>query len=198
MKTDPAAEIDSQGAKFNGLEMSPQIVESSKFFSFFRQLFSVHEQTNGLKQRTNLGWIFWGEFGQESSSPFSQPTQVANGFPLLRFCWEESQHCSLRGEKTCFECEQRFRGKMSFVGNCKKRWDCNIIWYWHMFDLQGLGCWDSTLKLLYVSDCFGACSRSSYLSLLQIGHNLPLDMDHVKDSSGSCVSQLVQDCILSP
>lgn len=48
-----------------------------------------------------------------------------------------------------------------------------------MLDLQGLGRSDSTLKLSYVSDCFGACSRSSYLSLLLIGHNLPLDMDHV-------------------
>ena len=75
MKTDPAAEIDSQGAKFYRLEMSPQIVESSMFFfsgSCFQFMSKQMDWSNGP---------IWGEFGQESSSPFSQPTQVANGFP---------------------------------------------------------------------------------------------------------------------
>lgn len=118
MKTDPAAEIDSQE-----LNSTVRDVASNCVRHCFKAVVEVHEQTNGLIQRTNLEWICWGDlFGQKIAvyltvwkasnhfsrciSPFSQSAQPGRWLPpalLLRFCWEESQHCSLRGfEKNLF------------------------------------------------------------------------------------------------
>lgn len=125
MKTDPAAEIDSQNLNSTVRDVASNCVRQCFKGSCWSSMKFMSKQVDWSNGPIYDEFAGVNLFGQEIAvyltvrkasnhfsrciSPFSQSAQPGRWLPpasLLRFCWEESQHCSLRGSaKTWFECE---------------------------------------------------------------------------------------------